>query len=205
VTAEALQTCAETAQAILDHHADDLLVVKRNQPTLSDECAAFFSDPTARGGRATTLDRRRGRTETRTLYGTTQLNAHLMRYSAFPHIRQVACLRSVVVERAGTHEDSRFLLTRLAPRHATPDGLLALARGHGSSESRHDTRDVTFGEDRSSLCSGHAPPIMATFRTRALTLVHRTGTPDIAPTRRHFAAHPRHALRLLVPRPHSRR
>lgn len=205
VTADALHTCAETAHAILTQHADYLLVVKRNQPTLYDECVAFFSDPTARVGRTTTIDRRRGRTETRTLYVTTQLNTHLMRYSAFPHIRQVACLRTVVVDRAGTHEDIRFLLTSLAPRQADPARLLTLARGHWSIESRHFTRDVTFGEDRSSLRSGQAPQIMAALRNLALTLLHRSGATDIAASRRHFAARPRRALRLLVPRPHSRR
>ncbi len=63
VTADALHTCAATARAIVVHDADDLLVVKGNQPTLYAECAAYFSDPSARVGRATTVDRRRGRTE----------------------------------------------------------------------------------------------------------------------------------------------
>lgn len=205
VTADALHTYAATAQTIVDQHADYLLVVKRNQQTLYDECAAFFSDPTARVCRTTTIDRRRGRTETRTLYTTTQLNAHLMRYSSFPAIRQVACLRSIVDDRDGTHEDVRFLLTSLAPRHADPDRLLTLARGHWSIESRHYIRDVTFGEDRSSLRGGHAPQIMASLRNLALTLIHRSGSTDIAPFRRHLAAHPAQALRLLVPRTHSRR
>jgi predicted transposase YbfD/YdcC len=205
ITADALHTNAQTAQTILDQHADYLLVVKRNQPTLYDECAAFFSDPTARVRRTTTIDRRRGRTETRTLYATTQLNLHLMRYSSFPHIRQVACLRTVTVDATGTHEDVRFLLTSLAPRHADPDRLLTLARGHWSIESRHYTRDVTFGEDRSSVRTGHAPQIMASLRNLALTLIHRSGTSEIASYRRHLAAHPTQALRLLVPRTHSRR
>jgi len=205
VTADALHTCADTARAILDQGADYLLVVKKNQPTLYDECAAFFSDPTARVGRTTTVDRRRGRIETRTLYTTTQLNAHLMRYSSFPLIRQVSCLLTTVVDARGTHQDIRFLFTSLAPRHATPQRLLTLARGHWSIESRHYTRDVTFGEDRSSLRSGHAPQIMATVRNLTLTLLHRTGATDIASARRHLAAHPSQALRLLIPHTHSRR
>src|SRR5579885_1759297 len=43
VTADALHTCAQTAQALLDHDAAYLLVVKANQPTLDAECAAYFS------------------------------------------------------------------------------------------------------------------------------------------------------------------
>lgn len=60
VTADALHTCADTAQAILDREADYLLVVKGNQPTLYAECATYFSDPRARVLRATTVDRRVG-------------------------------------------------------------------------------------------------------------------------------------------------
>lgn len=198
VTADALHTCAETAQAILDQDADYLLVVKGNQPTLYAECAAYFSDATARVGRATTVDRRRGRTETRTLYATTRLNAHLTRYSAVPHIRQVACLLTTVEDRHGTHRDVRFLLTSLAPPRAAPARLLMLLRGHWSIESRHFVRDVTFGEDRSALRSGDAPQILATLRNLAHTLIRRSGTTAIAAARRAFSYHPARALALLL-------
>jgi predicted transposase YbfD/YdcC len=201
VTADALHTCATTARAILAHQADYLLIIKGNQPTLYAECAAYFSDPTARVGRATRVDRRRGRVETRTLYATTGLNAHLTRYSAIPHIRQVACLLTTVEDRHGTHRDVRFLLTSLALRRAAPAQLLALARGHWSIESRHFVRDVTFAEDRSPLRSGDAPQIMATLRNLVLTLIRRTGTTTIAAARRAFSYHPTRALPLLLSPP----
>lgn len=197
LTADALHTQVETAQAILDAAGAYLLVVKSNQPTLYAECAAYFTDPTARVGRTTTIDRRRGRTETRTLYTTTCLNAHLTRYSRFPCIAQVACLFTRVENRRGSHNEVRFLLTSLTPREAGPTRLLALARGHWSIESRHWTRDVTFGEDRSRLRSGDGPQILAALRNLALTLIRRQGTTRIAAQRRAFAARPAHALRLL--------
>ena len=201
VTADALHPCATTARAILAQEADYLLVVKANQPTLYAECAAYFSDPTARVGRATTIDRRRGRTETRTLYVTTHLNAHLMRYSAFPRIRQVACLLTTTQDRCGTQREVRFLLTSRAPRQATPARLLTLARGHWSIESRHWVRDVTFGEDRSPLRSGTAPQLLAAVRNLAYTLIRRTGTTAIAAARRAFSYHPARALALLLAAP----
>jgi len=201
VTADALHTCAATAQAICAHDADYLLVVKGNQPTLYAECAAYFSDPTARVGRATTVDRRRGRTETRTLYVTTCLNTHLRRYATVPHMRQVACLLTTVADRRGTHREVRFLLTSLTPHQATPQRLLALARGHWSIESRHFVRDVTFGEDRSPLRSGDAPQIMAACRNLVHTLIRRTGTTAIAAARRAFSYHPARALTLLCALP----
>jgi predicted transposase YbfD/YdcC len=201
VTADALHTCAETAQAILAQDADYLLVVKGNQPTLYAECAAYFSDPTARVGRATTVDLRRGRTETRTLYVTTRLHAHLTRYSRVPRIGQVACLLTTVEDRRGTQREVRFLLTSLTPSQADPARLLRLARGHWSIESRHFVRDVTFGEDRSPLRSGDAPQILAAVRNLAHTLIRRTGTTAIAAARRAFSYHPARALALLLSPP----
>ncbi len=201
VTADALHTNAQTAQALLDHDADYLLVVKANQPTLYAECAAYFSDPRARVGRFRQVERRRGRTETRTLYATTQLNAHLSRYSAFPRLGQVACLLSAVTDRRGAHREVRFLLTSLPPQQAAPERLLALARGHWSIESRHYVRDVTFGEDRSALRTGAAPQILAALRNLALTLIRRSGTTAIAAARRSFSYHPTRALDLLLAPP----
>lgn len=197
LTADALHTCAETAQALLDQEADYLLVLKRNQPTLYDECAAYFSDPSARVVRATTVDRARGRTETRTLYATTRLNTHLMRYSRFPCIRQVACLRTVMGDRDGPHEDVRFLLTSLSSGEADPERLLALARGHWRIETHHQVRDVTFHEDRSRLRTGSSPQILAAVRNLACTMIRRSGASAIAATRRRLAYHPDQALALF--------
>jgi predicted transposase YbfD/YdcC len=201
VTADALHTCAQTAQAILDAEGDYLCVVKHNQPTLYAECAAYFSDPTARVRRTTSVDRRRGRTETRTLYATGRLRAHLARYSPFPAVGQVACLLTTVEDRRGTHREVRFLLTSLTPERAGPARLLALARGHWSIESRHFVRDVTFGEDRSPLRTGDAPQILAACRNLAHTLIRRTGTSAIAAARRAFSYHPARALALLLSPP----
>ena len=182
--------------------ADYLLVVKANQPTLYAECAAYFSDPTARVGRATTVDRRRGRTETRTLY-VDDLLEHppppLQPLPAHPAGGLPAHARSQ--DRRGTHREVRFLLTSLTPHQAAPARLLALARGHWSIESRHFVRDVTFGEDRSPLRSGDAPQIMAACRNLAHTLIRRTGTTAIAAARRAFSYHPARALALLLALP----
>jgi DDE_Tnp_1-associated len=198
VTAAALHTCAQTARAILDQDADYLLVVTGNQPTLYAACAAYFSDPSARVGRCTTVDRRRGRTETRTLYATTRLNAHLTRSSRFPRIQQVACLLTTTRDRRGTQREGRFLLTSLTPQQADSERLLALARGHWSIASRPFVRAVTFGEDRSPLRSGEGPPILAAVRNLAHTLIRRTGSTAIAAARRAFSYHPARALALLL-------
>jgi predicted transposase YbfD/YdcC len=204
VTADALHTQTALAQVILDHGASYILCVKGNQPRLYAELACYFDDPRATAVSATTIDRRRGRTDTRTLHVTTRLSAYLARYCAFPCLRQVARLIRTVREKGHTRTETVYLITNLTPRRADPSRLLALIRGHWSIESRHWVRDVTFGEDRSRLRGGHAPQIMATLRNLALTLIRRTGATEIAAYRRHLAAHPAKALRFLTSRAHSR-
>ncbi len=117
---------------------------------------------------------------------STRLNAYLRTYFPFPRIAQIARLVRTVRTAAKTTTETVYLITSLSPRHADPDRLLALIRGHWRIESRHWLRDMTFGEDRSPLRSGPAPQIMAACRNLAL--------------RQHLRSRPTKALRFLVPR-----
>jgi len=206
VTADAVQTHTALAQGILDHGAAYLCTVKDNQPRLRAERAAYCADAHATRRTAQTIDRRRGRTDTRTLSASTRLNAYLRTYFPFPRIASIARLvRTVRTVRTSekTTTDTVYLSTSLSPRHADPDRLLTLMRGHGRIESRHWLRDLTFGEDRSPLHSGPAPQIRAACRNLALTLIRRTGTTEIAAFRQHLRSRPTKALRFLVPRTRS--
>jgi len=98
----------------------------------------------------------------------------------------------------GTTIEVVYLIPNLSSAQASPERLLAVIRGHWSIENgSHYVRDVTFGEDRSRLRSGTAPQVMATLRNLAITLIHRTGTSQIAATRRTFSHDPAQALDLL--------
>jgi predicted transposase YbfD/YdcC len=197
VTADALHTQTAFAQGVLDQGGDYLLCVKGNQPTLYADIALAFADPATTCSRPTiTQDRRRGRTEVRSLRTTTDLNAYL---TTLPGIGQVAELTRTVINRTGTHQEVLFLVTSCPPARARRRQLLAWIRGHWSVEARHWLRDVTFGEDRSRLCGGHTPQIMAALRNLCLTLIRRTHTEAIAAKRRSFAYHPAKALALLLP------
>jgi predicted transposase YbfD/YdcC len=203
VTADALHTQTALAQCILDHGGAYLFTVKDNQPRLRAELAAYFADPRATLRAAQTIDRRRGRTETRTLSASARLTDYLRTYFPFPRIAQIARLIRTVRTKEKTSTETVYLITALTPRRADPHRLLALIRGHWSVESRHWLRDMTFGEDRSRLRSGSAPQIMAAFRNLVLTLIRRTGTAEIAAFRQHLRSRPTKALRLLVPRTRS--
>ena len=203
ITADALHTQVQTAQIILERQAAYLLPVKENQPRLYEECAAYFSDPTARVGRLEQAEGPRAHRVTRTLFATTGLNRHLARYCRFPGIAQVLCLLTTTRRRGQEKREVRFFLTSLRPQQAALPRLLRLIRGHWSIEAKHLLRDVSFGEDRSRLRTGAAPQILAALRNLAITLLRRLEVPNIAAMRRHFAARPAEALETLGLRPYS--
>jgi predicted transposase YbfD/YdcC len=199
-TADALHTHAEFMRLLHTLHADSLLTVKKNQPTLYADLETYFADPEAVYTQASTTDRARGRTEVRTIKVTTQMNAYL--FPLWPYVAQVAQLTRTVTKRGQTTQEIVYLITSLSAQRATPECLLVLIRGHWSIENGlHSVRDVSFAEDRSSLSTGHAPQVMATFRNLAITLLHRQGTSQISATRRSFAYHPHSALSLLFSSP----
>lgn len=67
VTIDAIATNPAVAGAVLDQGGDYLLALKRNQPTLHGEVAAYFDDPAITGlATITVLDKDHGRIETRT-------------------------------------------------------------------------------------------------------------------------------------------
>lgn len=203
-TADALHTHAPFMEVVRDCSASSVLTVKANQPTLYADLATYFSDPQtllAPFERDCTVDRRRGRIETRTIEVSAGMNTYLA--PTWPLVRQVARLtRTVTVRKTGktTHEVVS-LITDLSAIQASPRRLLDLVRGHGSIENGlHYVRDVSFGEDRSRIRTGSAPQILAALRHLAITLIPRSGSSQIAVTRRHFASHPGQAFLFLLQR-----
>jgi predicted transposase YbfD/YdcC len=200
VTADALHTQTAFAQGVLDQGGDYLLCVKGNQPTLYADIALAFADPAMRCSRPTsTIDRRRGRSDTRSLRTTTGLNRYL---TGMPKVRQVAELTRTVTCKGKVQQEIVFLITSRSPARGSHTQVHAWIRGHWSIEARHFVRDVTFGEDRSRLRHGHAPQIMAACRNLCISLIHRTASTEISASRRAFAYHPAKALACLFPRTH---
>ena len=196
-TADALHTHADLLDLLHEQGAEAILTVKGNQPTLYADLHTYFADPAAQYQQAETVDRRRGRIEVRTLRVSTEMNRYLA--ATWPHLGQVAQLTRSVTKAGDTTSEVVYLITTLTPQKASPARLLALNRGHWSIENRsHYVRDVTFGEDRSRVRTGHAPQILAACRNLAITLIHRFGSCHIKATRRHFASSPLKALALLT-------
>lgn len=196
-TADALHTHAAFMQVVHTYQGESLLTVKGNQPNLYADLATYFADPCAIFQEAETVDRRRGRHEVRHIRVSTEMNAYLA--ASWPLVSQVAEVTRTVTCKGETRSEVVYLITSLTPQQASPQRLLTLIRGHWSIENgSHYVRDVSFGEDRSRIRSGHAPEVMAALRNLALTLMHRLGVSYITATRRAFAYHPQQAFDLLL-------
>jgi predicted transposase YbfD/YdcC len=63
VTIDAIATNPVMAKAITEKGGDYLLALKRNQPTLHDEVAAYFADPATTGLQSIEVDKDHGRIE----------------------------------------------------------------------------------------------------------------------------------------------
>lgn len=201
VTADALHTQVAHAHYLHRHGGHYVLTVKGNQPTLRARCAGLPWSQVAPGHVEHTAGH--GRREQRTIQVITSAHPAL----PFPHARQVA--RIVRQRRHGPTGRSRtqveFVITDLTCEQADPARLAALVRGHWGIENRlHWVRDVTFGEDRSTVRTGTAAAVMATLRNTAISLFRLAGHHNIAATAVALTRRPERVLE-LIDRPARRR
>ena len=219
VTADAMHAQDETARYLVeDKHADYVLQIKGNQPSLRDAVEAIspedFSPPHV------TLEQGHGRIERRSVSCSTVLNGYL----DFPYAQQVIraerttwkCSEDEAARTPLSHEVS-FYLSSLTPEQAaalrgplpqncTHDGYVAKAnaealglivRGHWGIESCHWIRDRDFREDESLVRRGSAPQVMASLRNCAISLLHRLAVPNVAAALRHLSRHPESICAIL--------
>lgn len=152
------------------------------QHTLKADIELLFAH---RGAPAfTSTDAGHGRIETRNLWTSTALNAHVN----FPGVQQVMLIESDVIEKkTGKHSNElAYCVTNRTPQQKTPEQLLQLNRGHWGIEAHHPILDVTYATGSMStaaLTGGiflrHAQPTK--------TLLAPTAYPAITPShpRRH--------------------
>ncbi len=193
ITGDAMFTQRAIAETIVEEGNDYLLVVKENQPTLHDEIAILFADADAVVGVAEQTNRQSQRIEQRRLRASTEL----VGYTDWPGLAQTLCLSRRVTDRqtGDTHEEIAYAITSLPPHRATPAQLLTLWREHWQIENKlHWVRDVTFGEDGSTVRAGVGPQALAAIRNLAIGLLRLAGETNIAAACRRYAAQPALAL-----------
>ncbi|WP_242606520.1 ISAs1 family transposase [Protofrankia symbiont of Coriaria ruscifolia] len=179
VTFDAMHTVrANLDWLVTTRNAHYVAVVKANQPLLRARLARLpWTDiPTTE----ITRDHGHGRDETRTLKVAT------VGFLDFPHAAQA--VRIIRWRRAKGRRPSRetvYLITDHPTETASPALLAAYARRHWHVENKiHYVRDVSFGEDASTLRTGNIPTNIATLRSVVINRLRRAGYRFIPPGRR---------------------
>lgn len=191
VTFDAIFTQWAVAEAVLARGGAYLMVVKGNQPTLRRDIA----EATAHRGRCTghveQTTAGHGRIERRSVWvaPASAVREHVL---GFPGARQIVELaRHATVKRTGqVREETVYAVTSLTAEQASPAKLLRLWREHwGIENSEHWVRDAVFGEDASTIRTGHAPGALATFRNLAISCIRHWRGSEITAGRAYYAAH----------------
>lgn len=176
------------------------MVIKNNHKTLCQKVQRFFASPAlfeAEFRAYTEVTLGRNRIETHTLTVSDDLPGQ---FTGFAGVRQLFRLERRV-QRKGTDKatcETVFGMTSVPRLRGSASHLCAVLRGHWTIENRsHYVRDVAFGEDASQVRVGNIPQVMAAFRNMAIGLVRLAGGTNIAAARRHFAAQPKNALKLI--------
>jgi predicted transposase YbfD/YdcC len=204
LTGDALYCQRHLCADVVDAGGDYLVLVESNQPTLQADIAQLFAPPpvprpghapwTIEETRARIVQKGHGRLEVREI----RVSSELAEYVNWPYAQQVFELRRTWTRRGVTKQDVKHGITSLPQAAASAQRVLALKRGHWGIENRlHYVKDVTLGEDRSTLHCGHGPQILAALRNTALNLLRRAGHHAIAARLRHNSRCPDDAVRLL--------
>ena len=204
VTIDAIATNPTIAKAITDKGGDYVLALKRNQPTLHDEVAAYFSDPATTGlASIEAIDKDHGRIETRTTTVSHDVG-WLTGDRRHPGERRFGALASLIrtttqVERRGKVTcDTRYFI---ASARLTPERAAEAIRNHWGVESLHWVLDVIFKEDQSRLRRGHGAQNMALVRRLAFNMVRAGKGRQSIKTARKTAGWSADALKSIVTTP----
>ena len=193
--------CATLRQA----GGDYLFLVKGNQPQLLEDVRVLFAPlaPAKRAGEgvlrlpeqhAQTTEKAHGRLDMRSI----RVSSELKGYSDWPGLEQVFEIRRSWQSKGIWKEAVRYGVTSLPATICIPERLLQLKRGHwGIENGLHYVKDVTMGEDKSTIHRDNGPKIMAALRNTVVSLLRHAGFSTIAARMRYNSTHPEAALRVL--------
>lgn len=207
VIGDALHTQRQISIQIGKAGGNYLWTVKGNHPQLLQDLQDWFDDkvpllpgqgcPPKDFRSATTTSKGHGRLELRTLTTSSQLNDFL----DWPFLQQVFQLkRTITVSKTKKiRQETIYGVTSLAAQQASPAQLLHMLRSYWRIEnSLHYPRDVTLREDQTRFKHPPAAHNMAILNNLVLALLAKSNFPFVPSARRFFAAHPDHALTLLL-------
>jgi predicted transposase YbfD/YdcC len=182
VTADALHCQRDHVQFLTDRGGHYLFTVKANQRLLRRELARL---PWGSAPGQRRYSRGHGRTESRSikvidLDGTP---AQALFPRAARAIKVVRRRRQTTKARSSV--EIVYAVTSLDFRAAHPGLLATWIQGHWAIENTvHHVRDVTQGEDHSTIRTGHGPQVMAALRNTANNMARLRGQKNMAHAQR---------------------
>jgi len=207
VIGDALHTQRQISIQIGKAGSHYLWTVKGNHPQLLRDLQDWFDDkvpllsgqgcPPKDFRSATLTSKGHGRLEVRTLTTSSQLNDFL----DWPFLQQVFKLeRTITLSKTKkTHQETIYGVTSLSAEQTSPAQLLHMLRSYWRIEnSLHYPRDVTLHEDQTRFKNHVAAHNMAIINNLVLAVIAKSNFPFVPSARRFFAAHPDHALALLL-------
>src|SRR6202522_315923 len=188
ITIDAMHTQHDTAQAITGRHADYVMTVKGNTPTLYKRLKKLSWAVIPATSSVSTGHGRRARRTIKAALAPARIE--------FTGAAQVAQLRRTVTKKGMKTVEVVYLIT--SDRDVDPATPAAWVRGHWEIENKlHWVRDVTYQEDKSLVRTGNAPRVMASLRSLAISLLRLDSHINIAAANRHHARDPQRTLKLL--------
>jgi predicted transposase YbfD/YdcC len=175
VTIDAIACNGTIAKAVRDVHADYLLAVKANQPTLRREIETFFNEASeASLDRFADIDKGHGRIEQRTVTVAREVD-WLTGKRRFPGELRLPDVATIIrVEGRTELKDRCRFETRyyISSANLRAEAAGSIVRGHWNIENQlHWVLDVVFQEDQARLRKGHGAKNMAVVRHFAINLV----------------------------------
>jgi predicted transposase YbfD/YdcC len=205
LTGDALYCQRDLCGALRQAGGDYLFLVKGNQSPLLDDLHVLFAPLTSTKRadesifrlpeqHAHTMEKAHGRLDFRGM----RVSSELKGYSDWPRLEQVFEIRRCWLSKGVWKEAVRYGVTSLSATLADPERLLPLKQGHWRIENGlHYVKEVTMGEDKSTIHADNGPKIMAALRNTAINLIRRAGFSTLAARMRYHSTHPQAALECL--------
>lgn len=194
ITADALHVQKAHAEYLHARHADYVLTVKGNQPSLLHQLTDLPWD----GVPATTdrIERGHGRREKRTIKICSVATG-----IDFPHAEQafqITRKTSSLTSRTW-HTETVHGITSIREGRVQHSRISTAVRDHWTIENKiHWVRDVTYDEDRSQTRTGNGPRVMASLRNLAISALRLAGHQNIAQATRHYNRRSHRPVTLLL-------
>ena len=193
ISGDAIFSCREWCAAVHAYDGYYVIPIKENNPAVRRHLSEFFTDEgidRSEFGSYKEVKKGHGRLEVREIWSSTQMNEWFE--EEWSGIAQVFLIRRQIRKKGEERREMVYGMTSVPRKKANAKRSI--------ENCLHYVRDVTFAEDRSRLRTGHAPQLLAACRNLAITLIHRSGSSQIAASRRALSYHPRHVFDLLLAR-----